>query len=343
MKRLILSTILILSFISCTSLQEDLVVQSDSAESQIKLLELEQRILELDMDDTTSPETWLNLRAEMEDMDGDSPNRQYQAGLFALRSWESLITGERRLAQNLLEQALQEDPHQEWVLLVEAMLIEDREEALSFLQDQPEYLYRPKIYRAQLLFEDGQFGEALVLFDESLPRLPEVYQQKYGQARQQSWELKDSTLSGDMGALFSEDPISVDLMIKATQSETLLLDHLSRENRLKDKELFQLLIEKGFLLEEKEPEWLVSRGDAALFLWHLLMDKEGKPEWEFIYREQFMQSPIKDLPLKSPYFDAALGCVEREIMSLPDGQFFYPDLLLPGKEFILLLESVEEY
>lgn len=343
MKKIIICLIAVFWIMSCTSLQEDLVVQSDSAEGQVQLIELEQQLLELIMVDSSSPEAWMDLRERLDALGDDSPDRQFQAGLFALRSWASLEIGERRLAINLLEQALQQDPNQEWVLLMEAKLMENHQEALSFLKDKPEYLYRLKVYRAQLYFNEGNYGEALVLFDESLPRLPEIYQQWNAADRQLSWELKDSQVSADINSRFTDEPFSIELMIQATQSETLLLDHLSRENRLKDKELYQLLIEKGYLLEQKEPDWLVSRGDAALFLWHLLMDKEGKPEWEFLYREQFMQTPIDDLPLKSPYFDAALGCVEREIMSLPDGVYFYPDLLLPGKEFIKLLASVEDY
>jgi len=343
MKKILMGLISVLYLLSCTSLQEDLVVQSDSAQGQIQLQQLEQELVELSMEENSSAEAWINLRKEMEALEETSPGRQFQAGLFALRSWVALETGERRLAINLLGQALQQDSNQEWVLLMEAKLMDNSQDALNFLKDKPEHLYRLKAYRAQLFFDEGNYGEALVLFDESLPRLPEVYQQRYATARQLSWELKDSQVSADISNQFTEDPITLALMIQVTQSETLLLDHLSRENRLKDKELFQLLNEKGYILENKEPDWLVSRGDAALFLWHLLMEKEDKPEWEFLYREQFMQSPIGDLPLKSPYFDAALGCVEREIMSLPDGVYFYPDLLLPGKDFIKLLVSVEDY
>jgi len=43
--------------------------------------------------------------------------------------------------------------------------------------------------------------------------------------------------------------------------------------------------------------------------------------------------PIPDVPLASPDFDAVLGCVENELMTLRDGINFYPEGKVSGAEF----------
>jgi len=53
-------------------------------------------------------------------------------------------------------------------------------------------------------------------------------------------------------------------------------------------------------------------------------------------------SPVPDVPLESPWFDAVLGCVEREIMELPDGRCFFPDDPVTGLEFYRWLKKAAE-
>ena len=43
------------------------------------------------------------------------------------------------------------------------------------------------------------------------------------------------------------------------------------------------------------------------------------------YRLKYASSPVPDVPVDAPWFDAVLGVVEREIMDLPDGVNFKPD------------------
>ena len=44
------------------------------------------------------------------------------------------------------------------------------------------------------------------------------------------------------------------------------------------------------------------------------------------YSRQFatMGSPVPDVPITSPDFDAIIGCIEKEIMDLPNGIEFNP-------------------
>mgnify|MGYP007070125232 CR=1 FL=1 len=45
------------------------------------------------------------------------------------------------------------------------------------------------------------------------------------------------------------------------------------------------------------------------------------------------RSPVIDVKLDSPDFDAVIGCVENEIMHLEDGIEFLPDKEMSGVEF----------
>jgi hypothetical protein len=80
---------------------------------------------------------------------------------------------------------------------------------------------------------------------------------------------------------------------------------------------------------------VLSRRYAARFLWNLYLEKNGG-NGNINYAEQFAEmgfSPILDLPLTSPDFDAILGCVEKEFLDLPDGENFYPEEAMNPMDF----------
>ena len=53
-----------------------------------------------------------------------------------------------------------------------------------------------------------------------------------------------------------------------------------------------------------------------------------------------LSSPIPDVPLASPDFDAVLGSVENELMTLRDGVNFYPEEKVSGAEFNASLTKI---
>ena len=78
-------------------------------------------------------------------------------------------------------------------------------------------------------------------------------------------------------------------------------------------------------------------------MWNLYLDRRGM-SGQVIYAEQFIAagfSPIKDLPLDSPDFDAVLGCVEKELMELVDGENFYPEEPIEPVEFSTSLKKIK--
>jgi hypothetical protein len=53
------------------------------------------------------------------------------------------------------------------------------------------------------------------------------------------------------------------------------------------------------------------------------------------------RSPIADIPPLSPFFDSILGCVETELISLPDGRNFKPEEPIRGSEFLSALKKID--
>lgn len=332
-------------FFSCTSLQKDLVIESSDIDQFQEIGEWELTLVRLmnsaypgdvrrDLDE---------LREEMEQAD-PSLNRQYAASLLALRAWEAWLSRDRRRAESLLEEAMSEDSRVELVILVQSYLTSDPAEALLILQEgNPGQFYRLSAREGELLFEMGDFGAALTRLDEAMNQLPKEYQELYRPVRDKAWELKDSNIRGDIAGYLSDEPLEMGQMVEIIQEETLLLDSISRQNKLNDGALFKELQERGYIREEKQRNRTADRSDAAILLWNLLIDKEKEPDWRGSYRGKFTVTPIEDVKLDDPWFEAVLGCVEREIMSLPDGRLFYPGLLVSGLDFLEMLRALESY
>ena len=59
------------------------------------------------------------------------------------------------------------------------------------------------------------------------------------------------------------------------------------------------------------------------------------------YRQRYSFSPVPDVAVEEPWFDAVLGVVEREIMDLPDGINFQPDGEVSGLEYLSILQRLQ--
>ena len=118
--------------------------------------------------------------------------------------------------------------------------------------------------------------------------------------------------------------------------------------------LFQTLIKEGLMnsvSNEQSPTAasMVNRSDsgvtagtratrllAARFLWNLYWREGGADPQKYSsrYRSRASaKSPVKDVPLSSGDFDAVLGCVEKEWLSLEDGTSFNGNAGISGAAF----------
>jgi hypothetical protein len=143
-------------------------------------------------------------------------------------------------------------------------------------------------------------------------------------------------------------------VIQLTKTETRLLAFLTAGREWSNEELFSRLAERSFIPSAQDVtltempagtpaiSGLVLRSGAAWFLWRLVAENRSDKTLLTRYSTRYRNarnpaSPIPDIPLESVFFDSALGCVEREIMTLPDGRIFAPGENIRGAAFLNML------
>ena len=283
-------------------------------------------------------------------MADESANRQFTARLSALLGIEARLSGNTRRAERRLQAARENWKSDETALLLEALLIKDPEDRLAFLVSQtssPADRPRLESERGASLFALGRYGEALAAWDASLPLLPPAYSELYADRREKSWALKDSSdqLDSRSVSLITDQVLIITSMVELTARESELLKGIKDGRSLEGAELFAYLTTEGYLSSDTREDSPSRRRDAAQFLWRLLSDKTRDPAMltRFSSRFRGRSSPIDDISVDDPWFDGALGCVQSEIMSLPDGVRFYPNQTITGIDFITWLESTAAF
>jgi tetratricopeptide (TPR) repeat protein len=216
------------------------------------------------------------------------------------------------------------------------------------------------IERGRALVELRRYREAAAAFDTALAENPPpVYRETYAEIRALAWELRDAApeTAGKIAGLMGE-AATWSSVIELTQAETDLLRFLSAGRNLPQAELFSRLLDRSFIPYTQDitrGEWPadkprleepVLRSGAAWFLWRLYAENRADRGLLSKYSSRYStlanpRSPIADLPLLSPFFDSILGCVETELMSLPDGRNFHPAGPLRGAEFAAMLRKVK--
>jgi hypothetical protein len=205
-----------------------------------------------------------------------------------------------------------------------------------------------------------RYGEAAGAFDTAfVGTLPRVYRETYSESRALAWELRDTgpeTRDRIMDIMALETGGWGDL-IELTKAETDLLRFLTAGRDLPTAELFNRLLERSFIPATQDislNEWpaaaprmddQVLRAGAAWFLWRLYAENRADRGLLSRYSSRYSgrtnaRSPIADLPLLSPFFDAVLGCVETEIMTLPDGRNFIPAAAIRPSVFLGMLRKI---
>ena len=179
-------------------------------------------------------------------------------------------------------------------------------------------------------FASGAYADAAAGFDTAFLSLDPYYREAYGASRDKAWDLR--TVDGEKTAVLLSDAVTVSQMLSLTQDNTNLLFPYTAGKTLSGDDLYKRLSAAGLLNPVSQPltdkkqlpaaKDVVTRTLAARYLWNLYVS--GKASLATRYSGQFAAagSPIADVPLDSPDFDAVLGCVENEFLSLPDGEHF---------------------
>ena len=91
----------------------------------------------------------------------------------------------------------------------------------------------------------------------------------------------------------------------------------------------------------------ITRKMCARFIWNAYVRHSGNLKLLSRYSEKYRKSgrtksPVADLAVDDPDFDAVLGVVESEFMELPDGKNFEPDKVVTKLQFINWVKKADK-
>ncbi len=197
--------------------------------------------------------------------------------------------------------------------------------------------------------------QAVSLFDEAFLSLSGYYRNGYGKLRDKSWNLRSASETGEtnenLQSLLPLKKISVSQMLLITEEDSNLLFNLTGGKNLGGKDLYKRASSAGLFdaaaLPAAENSILidssVNKFICARFLWNLYNENKS-PDEKTKYSQRFakikMRSPVPDVPVSNPDFDAVLGCVENEFLNLEDGVNFNGEKEISALEFSASLKKV---
>jgi len=334
--------LLALALSGCASVQRDIAMTSAGEADFARLAALEGELPLL----LAAPDAARlgRDRAAVAGLRSSAPlNATYRARAAALAGELALLGGDSQAAAYALSDARAAQSNEESVYLLRSRLEASSQRREAILLEGMKVAASSSLLRAELgeaLYAQGRYREAVAAFDQVLASLPVAWRSYYSRDR----GAAIARMGGEGGPaevteLLGRATISLSDMASIVQGTTSLLDFLTGGATWAQGPLFERLQAGGFFgPNATSAADQATRARAAYFLWKLIVAKEDDPRLADSYSVRYAArsdaaSPVPDAPIASWYFDAALGCVEREVLALPDGRNFFPDLAISGSDF----------
>jgi len=356
-----------LFFSACLSLKNDILIDNQKVQTDTNLAKLEAAIVPLEAAGGTEARRRqseiTSARQMITGMEREaSADADYSGKLIAWSGRLAILEGRYSEATRLYRQSIAVSPGNIPSVILGIRLEGDPSKRLEMIERElaAQRLGELYIERGRSLFELNRFSEAAGAFDTAFSSgLASVYTDSYGADRNRAWELRN-TAGATAGTLdvLGRDSISWSDCISIAKNETQLLRFITGGRNLTDAELFTRLLERAFIPTIQDitiDEWprtrpnagdAVTRAGAAWFIWHLYAEARADRSLLTRYSARYAtganpRSPITDVPPLSPFFDSILGCVETELMSLPDGRNFRPAQPMRGAELLAILRRID--
>lgn len=355
----------LLMIFSCTSLQDVNIVQNGMSG---ELLEVHASFAAADAafaqgkTDGTDTESLLALiDGELSDV---SLMKAAAARLYALKGCVLLRLGRKGEAKQLYDLSLASSKGDVYsiVLLhrlnkvkgskadggdesIEKSLVSESDKAVLVLEEALDY------------YEAKDYVTAVSRFDEAFLSLSDFYKEGYGKLRDEGWNLRNvkpaSSSASDVTSLLPLEKITVSQMIFLTDKSTSLLYNLTGGRAFSENDLFNK-VKEAFLLEPAvssaaafsvTAETQADRTVCARFIWNLFnrnKPADNKTRYSSRYSKIKMRSPVPDVPVSAPDFDAVLGCVENEFFHLDDGIYFKGEKPVSALDFMEAVKKLEK-
>lgn len=347
-----LGAVLLAQMMSCASLQRDVFYDAPAGEDPVELSVIELDLVRLRAEQGAglrgSGQADASRAARLEAIRNrltrlasvSSSDSRRTARIMALSAEAALLSGDKSQAARQLERSASFYGGDELAAIVASRLKKAPDERLEYLKGASRLVDEGQRIGAELgsaYYALGRMREALAAFDAALPGLAEEYTLLYGDERTRAYALRDAEVAPSTGslALLTAEPLSLLGMAVLAQSETNAMDWMTGGATWAPGVLFDRLMASRWYLDTGAQAMVAStRKDAALFLWSMMSRADTRLATRYSTRYASRgTSPVPDVPYGSPYFDAALGLVEEDVMSLVDGKNFNPDGPVSGLDF----------
>jgi hypothetical protein len=358
--------ILVLNF-SCTSLQQDVMVSSIASENIEEFEEIESSVATLDssfcLGEKISSQTKLADETEKQ-IDilllESGLEKEAQSRLWALKGILKFIEGKKVEANKCFEVSKNLYKGEVFTNVLGSRLgfIDLSDDEKIKTADKKILLLEKAIQN----FKNKNYIEAVANFDEAFISLPGYYQYAYSKVRNKAWELRNinSQTENSNTNLLQVSEITVGQMLMIAQSSSNVLFNYNAGKILSENDLFKKIISEGLLNPAGEfMSWSsqnqnsknkisknqkLNRYMCARFLWNLYNGNKNAKKDLSKYSVMFAQmkdSPVQDVEIDSPDFDAVLGCIELEFMNLTDGINFEGENSVSGIEFSESIKKIK--
>jgi len=354
-------------FSACLSLKNDILIDDQKVQTDTNLAKLEAAIVPLEAAGGTEARRRqgeiTSARQMITGMEREaSADADYSGKLIAWSGRLAILEGRYSEATRLYRQSIAVSPGNLPSVILNIRLEGDPAKRLEMIERELAAQRSGELYieRGRSLLELNRFSEAAGAFDTAFSSgLDAVYIDSYGADRNRAWELRN-TAGATAGTLdvLGRESISWSDCISIAKNETQLLRFITGGRNMTDAELFTRLLERAFIPTIQDitvNEWprtrpnandAVTRAGAAWFIWHLYAEARADRGLLTRYSARYAtganpRSPITDVPPLSPFFDSILGCVETELMSLPDGRNFRPAQPMRGAELLSILRRID--
>ena len=361
---LICLIILILNF-SCTSLQQDVMISSVDSENFELFAEIESSVATLDASFCLGEKitNQIKLADETEKQIDillleSGFSKEAQSRLWALKGLLKFIEGKKVEATKCFEVSKNLYKGEVFTTILGSRL------GLINLNDDEKIKIADKkillLEKAISNFKNKNYVEAVANFDEAFISLPGYYQYAFSKVRNRAWELRklNSENENSNTNLLQISEITVGQMLMIAQSNSKLLTNYNDGKILSENDLYKKIISNGllnpaneFMQEEKiNSKNKISRTEklnrlfCARFLWNLYNGNKNSKQDLSKYSVMFADmkdSPVPDVEIDSPDFDAVLGCIELEFMNLTDGINFEGENSVSGIEFSESIKKIK--
>lgn len=336
------------------SLQKEVAVGDSGSENDSITRQFQERLVWQDtaffLDGKSSAEECQEIIKDIQnELKNEGLSKTVQARLLALQGRAWLLAGQKSQAEKLFSQAAAKYENDNEVIILKNRL--GKIENFGALAQGGKPLL--VLEEALSLYKKSSYAESAARFDSAFLLLPAFYKEAYMSIRDKAWEFRGmpgAPETNESGAIVGKASISVNELLTLARTETDLLDYYTGGKKVSASRMYSLANEAGLLssvsgtAEENAASTPaatagVTRNILARFLWNLRnsrgngKNKDNATKYSERYRARAnAKSPVADLPLSSPDFDAVLGCVENELMTLPDGRNFNGEKAVSGLE-----------